>query len=138
MSRQLFSLIPFPAPKLPAIILTGAVARQSNVLALHYSLAGDIGSIFLPPTSACPSRKDELWSTTCFEFFLAVQGQSKYWEFNLSPSGDWNVYYMDAYYRIGFHEETSMQGVQFKVQRDGGIFTLDAVIDLKSILPENP
>lgn len=137
MSRQLFSLIPFPAPKLPAITLTGAVARQSNVLALHYFLTGDIENIFLPQTSACPSRKDELWKTTCFELFLAIKDQSRYWEFNLSPSGDWNVYCMDAYYRIGFHEETAIQQLSFKAEKETGAFALDMIVDLKPILLEN-
>ncbi|HEX2994482.1 MAG TPA: hypothetical protein VHP14_06650, partial [Anaerolineales bacterium] len=136
MSRQIFSLIPFPAPNIPAITLTGTVARQSNVLALHYSLAGNVGSIFLPPTSACPNRKDELWKTTCFEFFLAVKDQPRYWEFNLSPSGDWNIYHMDAYYRIGFREEVSTQQLQFKTRKNADVFTLNAVINLKSLLPE--
>lgn len=137
MSRQLFSLISFPASKIPAITLTGAVARQSNVLALHYSLIGDIENIFLPQTSACPSRKDELWKTTCFEFFLAIKDQPHYWEFNLSPSGDWNIYHMDAYYRIGFREETSISQLPFKAEKETGAFALDMTVDLKPILLEN-
>jgi hypothetical protein len=47
--------------------------------------------------SGLPQRCDGLWQHTCFELFLGVLGESAYWEFNLSPSGDWNVYSMTAY-----------------------------------------
>ncbi|MBN2118673.1 MAG: hypothetical protein JW730_19020 [Anaerolineales bacterium] len=69
MTEQSFSLIPFPTPNLPEITITGTIARQNGVLALQYSLAGKIGDVFLPPPSARPIRKNELWKTTCFEFF---------------------------------------------------------------------
>ena len=44
-------------------------------------------------------RRDELWTTTCFEAFLAPPGQSIYWEINLSANGDWAVYRFDDYRR---------------------------------------
>ena len=34
-------------------------------------------------------RRDELWTTTCFEAFLALPDQPGYWEINLAPNGDW-------------------------------------------------
>ncbi len=133
MTRQSFSLIPSPGPNIPNIAITGTIARQNSVLTLHYSLTGDMKKIFLPSRSAHPCRKDELWKRTCFEFFLAVKDQPQYWEFNLSPSGDWNVYRMDAYRRIGFREETSIQRLQFEVEKSERLFTLEAAIDLSPI-----
>ena len=134
MTEQSFSLIPFPAPNVPEITITGTIARQNGVLTLHYSLAGNIADIFLPSLSAHPGRKDGLWQTTCFELFLAVKDQPGYWEFNMSPSGDWNVYRMDAYRRIGFREETSIQRLPFEVRKTAGTFTLDLAVDLTRIL----
>src|SRR5688572_26316236 len=94
MPKQSFSLIPFAALEIPAITITGQVFLQANQLIVYYSLTGDISSVSLPEKSATPRRKDELWRHTCFEFFLAIKDQPAYWEFNFSPSGDWNVYRM--------------------------------------------
>ena len=44
-----------------------------------------------------PQRRDGLWQHTCFEAFVGVLGSEAYWEFNLAPSGDWNVYRFDGY-----------------------------------------
>lgn len=145
MPRQSFSLIPFPAPNIPDITITGDISRQNNLLVLHYSLAGNIEAILLPSLSTHPGRKAELWKATCFEFFLGVKDQPQYWEFNMSPSGDWNVYRMDAYRRVGFSEEMSIQRLQFEVwkarversRNEAGILTLNAAADLSLIVQQS-
>ena len=53
-----------------------------------------------------PQRRDGLWQHTCFEAFVGVLGSEAYWEFNLAPSGDWNVYRF-AGYRTGQTQETA-------------------------------
>ncbi len=135
MTKYSFSLIPFPAPNLPKISLTGEISLQDNIVNLHYSLSGKIENILFPPTAVNPSRKDELWKGTCFEFFLAIKNQPQYWEFNLSPSGDWNVYRMDAYRRVGFREETSIQQLPFEVRSEAREFHLNLLANLHPILP---
>jgi len=137
MTKQAFSLIPFPAPNIPDISIIGGIALQKNIIILHYSLEGKIDDILLPLASMNPGRKDELWKKTCFEFFLAIKDQPQYWEFNMSPSGDWNVYHMDAYRRVCFREEMSIQQLQFEVQQEPSCFTLDAVVDLKPIIQQS-
>ena len=117
MTELPFSLIPFLDANVPDITIKGKILRQNNLLTIHYALTGKIKDIFLPSPSVNPTRKDDLWKTTCLEFFLAIKDLSQYWEFNLSPSGDWNVYYMAAYRRIGFREETSIQWLQFEMQK---------------------
>lgn len=134
MTESSFSLIPFTAPNIPSISITGKISLQSNIITLHYLLAGKIEEILLPTKSMNPTRKDDLWKMTCFEFFLAIKDQSQYWEFNMSPSGDWNVYHMDAYRRIGFREETLIQRLPFDVQSEAGAFHLNALVDLHPIL----
>lgn len=135
MTKRSFTLTPFPAPEVPAINISGDISRQGNLLTLRYFLAGNIDEILLPSLSAHPSRRDELWKKTCFEVFLAIKDQPQYWEFNLSPSGDWNVYRMDAYRRAGFREETSIQRLPFEVRKEAGTLHLEIAVDLSPILP---
>jgi hypothetical protein len=140
MTEQSFTLIPFPAPDVPGVNLTGSISRWGSGLSLHYFLAGEIDEILLPSLSANPGRRDELWKMTCFEFFLAVKDQPQYWEFNMSPSGDWNVYRMEAYRRVGFREETSIPRLPFEVRegRNGaGGISLAIAVDLKPIIDES-
>jgi hypothetical protein len=136
MNRALFSLIPFPAPRLPAITITGNIARH-HFLDVQYLLTGNVDEVFLPPPSPSPGRRDELWKATCFEFFLAVKDEPGYWEFNMSPSGDWNVYRMDAYRRIGFREETKIPQLPFEIKRDLNRFSLDVAVDLTFLVRPN-
>jgi hypothetical protein len=134
MIKHTFTLVPFPAPDIPAISLTGALSLDNPVLTLRYLLAGDLESLLLPPISPTPGRRDELWKGTCFEFFLAIKDQLGYWEFNMSPSGDWNVYRMDAYRRIGFREETAISQLPFAFERELDGYSLDVSLDLTAII----
>jgi hypothetical protein len=134
MIERSFSLIPFPAPTIPAVSLTGRFSLQDHILTLHYAIGGNIGEVLLPPASLSRSRKDELWKTTCFEFFLAVKDRPGYWEFNMSPSGDWNVYRMDAYRRVGFREETAIPQLPFEFKKESQQVVLDVSLELTSII----
>ena len=134
MMERSFSLIPFPGPAVPDLTIKGGLIRQNNLLEIHYALHGKMEDILLPTLSVNPRRKEELWKATCFEFFLAVKDLPQYWEFNLSPSRDWNVYRMDAYRRIGFRAETSIQQLQIDVQKHTNGFLLNVAIDLKPII----
>jgi hypothetical protein len=134
MIEQTFTLIPFPAPEIPAVSLTGTLSLDRNVLTLHYALVGNTEDVLLPPVSLTPSRKDELWKRTCFEFFLAIKDQPGYWEFNMSPSGDWNVYRMDAYRRVGFRVEIAISELPFEFKKELDNFLLETAVDLTGIL----
>jgi len=134
MNEPSFSLIPFPASPIPNISLTGEISLQNKVIDLRYSLAGKIEDVLFPSTSMHPHRKHELWKETCFEFFLAVKEQPQYWEFNMSPSGDWNIYHMDAYRRVGFKEEASFSRLPFEVKKEAGLFHMNVLVDLDPIL----
>jgi hypothetical protein len=134
MIEQPFSLIPFPAPTIPTISLTGKLSLHHNFLALHYMLTGNIEEVLLPPSLLPAGRKNELWKATCFEFFLAIKDEPGYWEFNLSPSGDWNVYWMDAYRRIGFQEETAISQLPFEFKNESNGYSLEVSVDLSAII----
>ena len=133
MNDQTFYLQPFPSTKsLPNLKIAGNIARNGNKLAIRYILEGDLKEIAIAPPSNTPSRKHELWEDTCFEFFLGIKDSQRYWEFNLSPAGHWNVYRFDGY-RQGMQEETAFTILPFNVenQADGLILVLD--IDLNKI-----
>jgi hypothetical protein len=42
-------------------------------------------------------RKDDLWKTTCFEFFLKNKLSNQYLEMNLSCNNEWNLYLFKNY-----------------------------------------
>jgi len=128
-----FKLVPFPSSVLPNIYITGEIQRRDNQVSIHYEVSGDIGQIALPGLAAPPIRKYDLWKATCFEFFLALPGQPQYWEFNMSPSGDWNVYQMDAYRRVGFQEERLIKQLQVGFQNEAGKLTMKSDVDLKPL-----
>jgi hypothetical protein len=136
MTERAFSLIPFPDAHIPDVKIDGHASRQNNLLTIQYLLLGGTGKILLPERSRSPMRKNGLWATTCFEFFLAQHNDPQYWEFNLSPSGDWSLYHMDAYRRVGFREEMSIQRLQFEVRHQAGCVSLNASLDLSPLIQE--
>ncbi len=128
---QRFSLRPFRVAESPPLQyeINGDIARSSETLSIRYSLSGSTGGIFIPAASDAPARKDGLWEETCFELFLAVVGDSRYWEFNLSPAGHWNVYRFETY-RIGMEEERAYASLPFVIENrpDSLSLSLDAVL----------
>lgn len=131
---QTFSLIPYPADNLPQIQITGEIERMENRISSRYVVTGEIDSLLIPAFSASPARKHDLWRATCFEFFLAPIDQPEYWEFNLSPSGDWNVYVMDAYRQVNMREASGLTQLPFRFQQTDGELTLQISVDLPASL----
>ncbi|NJK41534.1 MAG: hypothetical protein HC934_09600 [Acaryochloridaceae cyanobacterium SU_2_1] len=69
---QSFALQPFgPNHPHPAIAIEGQVFRRGTVLTMTYLVSGTLNDLSLPPVSPQPQRRDQLWETTCFEFFWA-------------------------------------------------------------------
>lgn len=134
MIEQIYALTPFPDTGIPAIEITAHVHRENGLLHIQYALSGETEKIHLPENAGAPGRRDSLWSSTCFEFFLALPGDPRYWEFNLSPSGDWNIYQMDAYRRVGFREEMSLGRLQVAAKRNARSIRLDAAVDLSPLI----
>ncbi|WGV25225.1 DOMON-like domain-containing protein [Halotia branconii] len=134
MNKQIFSLQPFPSTEiLPNLNITGDIVRNNHQLAINYQLLGNLKEIAIAPSSTTPMRKHELWQDTCFEFFVCIKDSQRYWEFNLSPAGHWNVYRFDGY-RQGMQEEKILTILPFcaKQQLDSLAITLD--MDLSKII----
>jgi hypothetical protein len=128
-----FSLRPFPNDRLlPAIEIDGKIDRNGGRLSIEYQLSGDLTQVEIaPPVS--PSRKLELWEATCFEFFLGVPGDRHYWEFNLSPAGDWNIFHLDDY-RQGLRNELAFTSLPFTVEQQANSLLLALEFDLSQIV----
>ncbi|MEH1973235.1 MAG: DOMON-like domain-containing protein [Nostoc sp.] len=134
MNKQTFSLQPFPSTEsFPHLKITGNVCRNANQLTISYNLGGDLKKIAIAAPSNAPSRKYELWEDTCFEFFLGIKDSPRYWEFNLSPAGHWNVYRFDGY-RHGMQEETAFEKLPFNIQNQVDSLALVLDVDLSKIV----
>jgi hypothetical protein len=129
-----FTLVPFPSDTiLPQIEIIGDLDRSGDLLSIEYQLLGDLGSISIPPPAIQPSRKFHLWEATCFEFFIGVPADRKYWEFNLSPSGDWNVFSLDDY-RQGLRDETVFTSLPVTIDRQLNSLLLTVEFDLSKLI----
>ena len=69
------------------------VHRSAGDLRMTFRFEGDISRIIVSP----PRDGTELWRHTCFEAFIAMEGQQAYHEFNFAPSGEWTVYALRSY-----------------------------------------
>lgn len=135
MNQSNFSLHPFNSRHPLKISITGNIHRSlENYLYINYLLAGQIDTIQIPSPVRQPTRLDNLWETTCLEFFLGIDGSSEYWEFNLSPSGNWNVYHFDDY-RLHMQPEMAFERLPFDCQRHSNGLDLSIQLNLESIIP---
>ena len=133
MNQSNFSLIPFDASTAPKIDITGKIARQNNQLDLQYQLIGNLSEIIVPSSDRVATRQYDLWEHTCFEFFLRLQDTTQYWEFNLSPVGDWNVFgFYD--YRQDLTEEKAIQTLPFTVSQTATSLQLNLNLNLDCII----
>jgi hypothetical protein len=104
---------------------------RQRKLVLTYSAGGALDKIFWPASlSSTPQRRDEHWKHTCFEAFvkpIKPEGQEEYWEINLSPTGDWNVYRFTSY-RNGMTKEESVQTLQPTFTKQGNQWHLSCAL----------
>ena len=84
---------------------------------------GDVSRLIIPP-AAPPERTGGLWQSTCFELFVAGEGE-QYREFNFSPSGAWAAYGFDSH-RSGMRDVEAEVDVETSLDNKG--FTLVAKI----------
>jgi hypothetical protein len=97
-------------------------------LKMTFRLDGDIPRILISPPGV-PRIATDLWRHTCFETFIAVEGQPVYHEFNFAPSGEWAVYAFSGY-RNGGLLENEMMRPDIALRSDDIRLELDAVVRL--------
>ena len=135
MNPARFSLKPFPGEGTPSgVTIGGTIERRADALTLRCEVRGDLSKASIPVAAGTPRRRDRLWEETCLELFLGTADSLGYWEFNLSPSGEWNVYRFDAY-RAEMREETAFPSLPFDVRRDPEALLLAAEIDIGKLVP---
>lgn len=124
-----FRLIPFSAEPLGEVAVAGSVSRDRSCLQLRFRISGEIGSLRIPGAAAKPSRRDELWRSTCCECFFRIAGAVGYYELNVSPSGDWNLYHFQAY-RSGMAEVSSVLAIACTTLAAERSFILDCAVPM--------
>jgi len=128
------ALRPFSPLEPPIDIkLSGTLGSGPPRLRIIYELYGRLGELVIPAPSPRPARQHGLWQGTCFEVFLGVKNAPGYWEVNLSPAGDWNVYRFAAY-RQGMAGETAFTSLPCSPEARPGSFSLALELDLAGIL----
>jgi hypothetical protein len=135
MSSHNFSLLPFNDSETPQEVkLTGTIMQRNRKFSITYRLLGPISKLDVPLFAIVPTRTKLLWKETCFELFIAAGNAPPYWEFNISPTGHWNVYRFSSY-RQGMQEETAFTSLPLTTQVTPGALELSLVIDLGKIIP---
>jgi hypothetical protein len=113
------------------------VRRSASAeLQMTFRLDGDIPRI-LVPSPGVPRIATQLWHHTCFEAFIAVQGQPAYHEFNFSPSGEWAVYAFCSY-RNGGPLANKMMSPYIAVRSTGSRLELDTLVRLDGLSAIHP
>lgn len=131
-----FKLTPFESTEqMAAVDISGTVSRRGNKFSIQYLLSGEMSSVELPASDSGGKRRDLLWEKTCFEYFLrpADSSLSHYWEVNLSPAGDWNVFALSDY-RKGLVEEVAIAHLPFHTQRSPDGLQLNLSMDLEPLI----
>jgi hypothetical protein len=130
-----FALKPFLIDDLfPKIEIIGTLDRSDNLLSIEYQLRGDLTHIEILLPAKLPTRQDRLWEATCFEFFVGIPGDRNYWEFNLAPTGDWNMFQLDDY-RQGLRPELAFTSLPLTIDRQANLLSLSVKLDLDRIIP---
>lgn len=131
---QKFSLLPFDNSHCCSeLVVKGEISRTADFLYLNFCLSGNVGEIVLPQNEYEPERRDNLWEATCVECFIKLENSERYYEFNLSPNGCWNLYRFDGY-RKGMITEYRLKAIatKFYIEDDHMVirtsFSLDGLV----------
>jgi hypothetical protein len=127
-----------PSTRSEAVRAIGVLVRlsASAELQMTFRLDGDIPGIRASSPSV-PRIATELWRHTCFEAFIAVEGQPAYHEFNFAPSGEWAVYAFCGY-RNGGPLANEMMRPDIAVRSAGSRLELDALVRLDALSAIHP
>src|SRR5581483_2754582 len=119
---------------LKSMKLSAEVERKADWISVAFQLTGNLDLLSIPAQSGTAVRADNLWRKTCFEFFIAEKDKPNYWEFNFSPSGNWNCYSFIRY-KQNMQEETRIQNpATFMAKADDSLF-ISANLKIASLIP---
>jgi hypothetical protein len=106
------------------------VSADAQWLRLRWRIEGAERVVF--PSFAGKGRADELWKTTCFEFFLQLPGSEGYTELNLSPSERWAAYDFTSY-RAGMSEHPLPHEPTYSVRVGQSMAIFDAAVPIAGL-----
>ncbi|MDD3354524.1 DOMON-like domain-containing protein [Zoogloea sp.] len=131
----LLSLVCHPDLPCPEVEAIGVgIIRDGDGWVLDYRLEGDLAALRIPEAGQ-PLPVERLWAHTCFELFVARQGEAAYREFNFSPTGQWMRFDFLAY-RQRSVSPRSLEPV-LTVRRDARVLGME--VRLPGVaLPEGP
>jgi hypothetical protein len=113
------------------------VCRSASAeLQMTFRLDGDIPRICVP-SPGVPRIATQLWQHTCFEAFIAVEGQPAYHEFNFAPSGEWAVYAFCGYRNGGPLANETMRP-HIAVRSTDNRLELDTLVRLDGLSAVHP
>jgi hypothetical protein len=127
-----------PSRRAEAVQTIQVLIRRSEIaeLQMTFCLAGDIPRIRVPSPGA-PLNATQLWQHTCFEAFIALEGQPAYHEFNFAPSGEWAVYAFCGY-RNRSPLVNEMMRPHIAVRSTSSRLELEAVVRLDGLSANHP
>lgn len=128
----------YPSTSPETVRAVGVLVRRSASaeLRMTFRLEGDIPRIRVS-LPGVPRIATQLWRHTCFEAFIAVEGQPAYHEFNFAPSGEWAVYAFCGY-RNGGPLANEMMRPQIAVRSTGSRLELDTLVRLDALSAIHP
>ena len=128
----------YPSTRAETVHAIGVLVRRSASaeLQMTFRLDGDIPRIQVSPPGM-PRIATQLWRHTCFEAFIAVEGQPEYHEFNFAPSGDWAVYAFSGY-RNGGPLAKEMRPPHISVRATDSRLELDTLVRLDGLSAIHP
>jgi hypothetical protein len=122
----------FPATVTPVRAIWTLVHRSAGAeLEITFWLDAEMHAIRLPPP-APPVIATHLWQHTCFEAFVAMEGQSAYHELNFAPSGEWAAYAFRGY-RQGCTLATDMPPPLISMRATDSRLELKAILSLGTL-----
>ena len=114
-----------------------ACVRRSpaEMLALQFSLDGELGALRIPAPRP-PRSVGGLWQHTCFEVFVAGDGEG-YHEYNFSPSSEWAAHAFRRYREGGLLSDEAL-APSIVVRTEPGGLHLEATVPLDRLAPSYP
>ena len=127
-----------PSTRTDAVRAIQVTMRRSPTpeLRMTFRLDGDISRILVAPPGT-PRFARDLWKHTCFEAFIAIEGQPTYHEFNFAPSQEWAVYAFRGY-RDGDPVADEMMRPNIAIRSIANQLELDALVRLDSLSAIHP
>ncbi|HUO06473.1 MAG TPA: DOMON-like domain-containing protein [Candidatus Binataceae bacterium] len=103
---------------------------------MSFRLDGDFSKILIPVADK-PRINVDLWRHTCFEAFIALEGQPAYHEFNFAPSGEWCIYAFRGYRDGGPLADETIRPYM-AISSNENQLELDAVVRLDRLSAAHP